>query len=209
MASVDPHTLPTAARNAVLCALMDLIGSYQDWAQKGKPDSFHDWGAHLATIDELALEFDLQSHIPKDFHHDLHTLAVQPANGLQGNNPVQRPLGSEATRLAAVTKPIATWKERLGNSDRIVASGAVGQAMQDEIDALRTALALAQGGWSPLESAPKDGTEIMAVPQCGYDRSLYQDGFWFWSNAGGDSFAAGPEPTGWKPMPVEAVEVAR
>ena len=85
----------------------------------------------------------------------------------------------------------------------------MGQAMQDEIDALRTALALAQGGWSPLESAPKDGTEIMAIPQCGYDRCLYQDDFWFWSNAESDSTAAGPEPIGWKPMPVEAVEVAR
>lgn len=200
MPSVNPHDLPTAARNAVLCALLDMVGAYQDWALKGKPDSFHDWAAHLASIDELALEFDLQSHIPKDFH-DTHTLAVQPAHGLQGDDRIQRPLGSEAARLAAVTKPIATWKERLGNADRLM-------AMQDEIDELRTALALAQGGWSSMESAPKDGTEIMAVPQCGYDRCLYQDGFWFWSTSEADSIAAGPEPTGWKHMPADSVEVA-
>ena len=206
MASVDPHTLPTAARNAVLCALMDLIGAFQDWAQKGKPDSFHDWSAHLASIDELALEFDLQSHIPSDLH-DIHTLAVQPAHGLQGNDPVQRPLDSKATRLAAVTKPIATWKERLGNAQRITACGAVGQAMQDEIDECRTALAIAQGGWGSMVLAPVDGTELLVIPLNGYDRALFQDGFWFWSTSEADSIAAGPEPTGWKPMQADSVEV--
>ena len=38
-------------------------------------------------------------------------------------------------------KPIPTWRETLGNSPTLVAAGAVGQAMQQEIDALRTRLA--------------------------------------------------------------------
>jgi hypothetical protein len=33
--------------------------------------------------------------------------------------------------------PVKTWKERLGNSPHIVACGAVGEAMQDEITELR------------------------------------------------------------------------
>ena len=33
--------------------------------------------------------------------------------------------------------PIPTWQSTLGNSPHIVAAGAVGQAMQAEIDALR------------------------------------------------------------------------
>ena len=33
--------------------------------------------------------------------------------------------------------PIPTWRETLGNSPHVVAAGAVGQAMQAEIDALR------------------------------------------------------------------------
>lgn len=33
---------------------------------KGRPDSYHDWDAHLQSIDELALEFDLQDEIPED-----------------------------------------------------------------------------------------------------------------------------------------------
>ena len=38
-------------------------------------------------------------------------------------------------------KPIPTWRETLGNSPTLVAAGAVGQAMQQEIDVLRTRLA--------------------------------------------------------------------
>ena len=38
-------------------------------------------------------------------------------------------------------KPIPTWQEALGNSPTIVAAGAVGQAMQQEIDSLRTRVA--------------------------------------------------------------------
>lgn len=36
--------------------------------------------------------------------------------------------------------PIPTWREILGNSPTLVAAGAVGQAMQQEIDLLRTRL---------------------------------------------------------------------
>ena len=58
--------VPEKAQFAVRCALADLIGSYQDWKMKGCPDSYHDWKAHLQTIDELALEFDLQNEIPEE-----------------------------------------------------------------------------------------------------------------------------------------------
>jgi hypothetical protein len=58
--------LPASALCAVRCALADLIGSYQDWLMQGKPNSFHDWESHLESIDELALEFNLQSEIPGD-----------------------------------------------------------------------------------------------------------------------------------------------
>jgi len=37
-----------------------------------------------------------------------------------------------------MTNPIPTWRETLGNSPTLIAAGAVGQAMQQEIDALRT-----------------------------------------------------------------------
>lgn len=36
-----------------------------------------------------------------------------------------------------MTNPIPTWRETLGNSPALVAAGAVGQAMQQEIDLLR------------------------------------------------------------------------
>ena len=64
--NIDPHDLPPKAASAIRCALADLIGAYQDHKLKGYPDSFHDWDAHLQTIDELALEFSLQSEIPED-----------------------------------------------------------------------------------------------------------------------------------------------
>ncbi len=57
-------TIQQACQSAVRCALADLIGAYQDWKMKGKPDSFHDWSAHLQSIDDLAYEFDLQHEIP-------------------------------------------------------------------------------------------------------------------------------------------------
>lgn len=37
--------------------------------------------------------------------------------------------------------PIPTWRETLGNSPTLVAAGAVGQAMQQEIDTLKEELA--------------------------------------------------------------------
>ena len=40
-----------------------------------------------------------------------------------------------------MTNPIPTWRETLGNSPALVAAGAVGQAMQQEIDSLRTRVA--------------------------------------------------------------------
>lgn len=39
-----------------------------------------------------------------------------------------------------MTNPIPTWRETLGNSPALVAAGAVGQAMQQEIDLLRVRL---------------------------------------------------------------------
>lgn len=64
--NTNPFGLTGFAQHAVKCALADLIGSYQDWKLKGKPDSFHDWNAHLQSIDELATEFDLQHRVPED-----------------------------------------------------------------------------------------------------------------------------------------------
>jgi hypothetical protein len=63
---IDPLNLPQKAACAIRCALADLIGAYQDHKMKGYPDSFHDWNAHLQSIDELAHEFDLQSEIPEN-----------------------------------------------------------------------------------------------------------------------------------------------
>lgn len=54
--------------------------------------------------------------------------------------------------------------------------------------------------WMPIETAPRDGTEVSVVPDSGYDRAFFQDGFWFWSKSEPDSIAAGPEPKGWKPF---------
>ena len=63
---IDPQNLPPNAALAVRCALADLIGAYQDHKMKGYPDSFHDWDAHLQTIDEFAHEFNLQDEVPED-----------------------------------------------------------------------------------------------------------------------------------------------
>lgn len=64
----NPHGLTDAAQRAVRCALLDLIGAYQDWKLKGCPDSSHDWQSHLSSIDELAAEFDMQEDIPENQH---------------------------------------------------------------------------------------------------------------------------------------------
>ena len=58
--------------------------------------------------------------------------------------------------------------------------------------------------WKPIATAPRDGTEVLVVPDSGYDRALFQDGFWFWSTPDNESTAAGPEPKGWKPLPFNA-----
>lgn len=47
-------------------ALADLIGAWQDWNMKGKPDSYHDWDAHVESIWELAREFHLTSEVPEE-----------------------------------------------------------------------------------------------------------------------------------------------
>jgi|GEM_PF-5890455 len=107
MASVNPHDLPPTAHSAVLCVLKDMIGAFQDWTLKGRPDSFHDWSSHLASIDELALEFDLQSHIPVEFNNDAYVVANMPSHGLQADAGVQRANFSEAQRLAGRAEPIA------------------------------------------------------------------------------------------------------
>lgn len=46
-------------QSVLRCALADLTGAWQDWKMKGCPDSYHDWDAHLRTIDELAQTFDM------------------------------------------------------------------------------------------------------------------------------------------------------
>jgi hypothetical protein len=61
--------------------------------------------------------------------------------------------------------------------------------------------------WMPIATAPRDGTEVLVVPDNGYDRALFQDGFWFWSTPNADSTAAGPEPKGWKPLPINEMYV--
>jgi hypothetical protein len=65
--------------------------------------------------------------------------------------------------------------------------------------------------WMPIATAPRDGTEVLVVPDSGYDRALFQGGFWFWSTPNNESIAAGPEPKGWKPLPfnVELTGAAR
>ena len=42
---------------AIRCAHADLIGAWQDWAQQGCGDSFHDWAAHKRSIIELQQAF--------------------------------------------------------------------------------------------------------------------------------------------------------
>lgn len=51
---------------AARCALADLIGAWQDWHQRGSPDSVHDWSAHVESIIELAEAFDLMSEVPAE-----------------------------------------------------------------------------------------------------------------------------------------------
>ena len=53
-------------------------------------------------------------------------------------------------------KPIPTWQETLGNSPTIVAAGAVGQAMQQEIDSLRTRVAELEKDAAPCVWKPED-----------------------------------------------------
>jgi hypothetical protein len=49
--------------NAVRCALGDLAGAYQAYKQGDL--NIHDWENHLASIDELAEQFDLEDEVPE------------------------------------------------------------------------------------------------------------------------------------------------
>lgn len=59
--------------------------------------------------------------------------------------------------------------------------------------------------WLPMSSAPKDGTVILVVPDGIFDRASFRDGYWFWSTADGARIAAGMDPKGWMPVPLEQV----
>jgi len=80
-------------------------------------------------------------------------------------------------------------------------------------------------GWQPIETAPKDGTEIIIlvgenapwiVVGAAYwtDRLEYMDGRvegarWTWSGTGNKSGGVNITPRGWMPMPLPAPPVAR
>lgn len=58
--------------------------------------------------------------------------------------------------------------------------------------------------WKPMKEAPLDGTSIrvplVKYPTGGYDRAFFQDETWWYHNSKKeDSYAAGPDPTGWLP----------
>lgn len=114
-----------------------------------------------------------------------------------------------------MTQHIKTWQDRLGNSAHIKSGGAVGEAMQAEIDELRAALAqpasapASVSGWKPIESAPTDGTFYLA---CDNESRWVENfpeghcaGTWHWSDSRqqwrGHSHDDDREATHWMPLP--------
>lgn len=59
--------------------------------------------------------------------------------------------------------------------------------------------AVAEGGWQPIETAPQDGTQVLAP--CGYgflDVLTYSDGAWRETS---NLLRARHQPTVWQPLP--------
>lgn len=52
--------------------------------------------------------------------------------------------------------------------------------------------------WRPIETAPKDGTEILVWLSWGdYEITLWENDRWTWE----DRLSSQPEPTHWMPLP--------
>lgn len=67
--------------------------------------------------------------------------------------------------------------------------------------------------WKPIETAPKDGTEILAwngesVQQSWWDDTVYRQGKWcIWRDAKlGHIYWLDPVPTHWMPLPLPPQE---
>lgn len=59
--------------------------------------------------------------------------------------------------------------------------------------------------WKPMSEAPLDGSSVkippVTYPFVRYDRAFFQDGSWWYHNSKKeDSYAVGPDPTGWLPI---------
>lgn len=57
--------------------------------------------------------------------------------------------------------------------------------------------------WQPIETAPKDGTMILAYEHDGlpiYRDTKWQDGGWLWAEII-DGYDAGWSPSHWMPLP--------
>tara|TARA_R100000365_G_C2745974_1_gene75048 strand:- start:2649 stop:2993 length:345 start_codon:yes stop_codon:yes gene_type:complete len=69
----------------------------------------------------------------------------------------------------------------------------------EDIASRLQALAVAEDGWQPIETAPQDGTQVLAP--CGYgflDVLTYSDGAWRETS---NLLRARHQPTVWQPLP--------
>lgn len=53
--------------------------------------------------------------------------------------------------------------------------------------------------WQPIETAPKDGTFVLAYRPCDpyFEPMYFNDGIWHWFDGDSPSF----QPTHWMPLP--------
>lgn len=113
---------------------------------------------------------------------------------------------NEGDDPAAAIKKLMLWSQGLGEyfaKERIAELEQQLALAQSSLEAARK-----DAGWRPIETAPKDGTTLLVVPDSGYTQAFWQDGFWWWHNTDDDSLAVGPEPKGWKPLPPPPTDAA-
>ena len=107
--------------------------------------------------------------------------------------------------MSATSKAMAKWSDAYIAELLIeISNGPAGKAEASRL-ILREAAsrlqapAVAEGGWQPIETAPQDGTQVLAP--CGYgflDVLTYSDGAWRETS---NLLRARHQPTVWQPLP--------
>lgn len=111
--------------------------------------------------------------------------------------------------MSDLIKPIPEWLRedaKILEQRKLFAEAKNCVRAADEIERLR---ALTE--WQPIETAPKDGTDILvyqtdvsepSMTVCAFDEDWSNDGWWTCCDGkNADIPLRGPEPTHWQPLP--------